>query len=133
MCDAVAKDLTCGERSCLCHIITNRNEIKRKKRNEKKQRENITKEQKRARNGIGRECTMDQMELYFKLFPLLYADYTSLVSESANGMQRMLKDWPFMPYKGRNFNPRTLGKCFYFVICMISRHWFQTKLLPHIA
>ena len=33
-----------------------------------------------------------------------------------------------MPYKDRNFNPRTLGKCFYFVICMISRHWFQTKL-----
>ena len=38
-----------------------------------------------------------------------------------------------MPYKGRNFNPRTLGKCFYFVICMISRHGFQAKLLPYIA
>ena len=25
-----------------------------------------------------------------------------------------------MPYKGRQFNPQTLGKCFYFVICMIT-------------
>ena len=38
-----------------------------------------------------------------------------------------------MPYKGGNFNPQTLGKCFYFVLCMISRHWFLTKLLPYIA
>ena len=37
-----------------------------------------------------------------------------------------------IPNKDRNFNPRTMGKCFYFVIC-ISRHWFQTKLLPYIA
>ena len=37
------------------------------------------------------------------------------------------------PIRGRNFNPRTLGKCFYFVICMISRHGFQTKLLPNKA
>ena len=40
---------------------------------------------------------------------------------------------PYMPYKGGNFNPQTLGKCFYFVLCMISRHWFLAKLLPYIA
>ena len=38
-----------------------------------------------------------------------------------------------MPYKGRNFYEKTLGKSFYFVICMISRPWFQTKLLPYIV
>ena len=38
-----------------------------------------------------------------------------------------------MSYKGRNFKPQTLEKYFYFIICMISRHWFQTKLLPYIA
>ena len=37
------------------------------------------------------------------------------------------------PIRGRNLNPRTLGKCFYFVICMISPHGFQTKLLPNKA
>ena len=39
-----------------------------------------------------------------------------------------MRYWWYMPYKDRYFNPRILGKCFYFVICMISRHWFQTKL-----
>ena len=38
-----------------------------------------------------------------------------------------------VPYKGRNFNTQTLGKMYLFVICMINRHWFQTKLLLHIA
>ena len=35
-----------------------------------------------------------------------------------------------MPYEGRNFNPRTLAKCFYFVICIISRHWFRLLVDP---
>ena len=34
-----------------------------------------------------------------------------------------------MPYKGRNFNTQTFGKCFYFVLCMISRTIF-TKHCP---
>ena len=38
-----------------------------------------------------------------------------------------------VPIYARNFNPRTLGKCFYIFICMISRHGFQTKLLPYMA
>ena len=38
-----------------------------------------------------------------------------------------------MLYKGRNFNTQTFGKMYLFVICMISRHWFQTKLLLYIA
>ena len=48
-------------------------------------------------------------------------------------VKELLRYWRYMPYKGRNFNPRTLGKRFYFVICLISRHWFQTKLLPYNA
>ena len=35
--------------------------------------------------------------------------------------------------KGRNFNTQKFGKMYLFVICMISRHWFQTKLLLYIA
>ena len=31
--------------------------------------------------------------------------------------------------KGRNFNTQKFGKMYLFVIYMISRHWFQTKLL----
>ena len=38
-----------------------------------------------------REYAIDQMGLYLKLFLLLYADDTILISESATGMQRMLK------------------------------------------
>ena len=38
-----------------------------------------------------------------------------------------------MPYKGRNFNTQTFGKMYLFVICMINRHRFQTKLLLYIA
>ena len=34
-----------------------------------------------------------------------------------------------MSYKDRNFNTQTFGKMYLFVICMISRHWFQIKLL----
>ena len=36
-----------------------------------------------------------------------------------------------VPYKGRNFNTQIFGKMYFkiFVICMISRHWFQTKWL----
>ena len=34
---------------------------------------------------------------------------------------------------GRNFNTQTFGKMYLFVICMISRYWFQTKLLLYIA
>ena len=37
-----------------------------------------------------REYAIDQMGLYSKLFLLLYADDTILISESATGMQRML-------------------------------------------
>ena len=38
-----------------------------------------------------------------------------------------------VPNKGRNFNTQKFGKMYLFVICMISRHWFQTKLLLYIA
>ena len=38
-----------------------------------------------------------------------------------------------MPYKDRNFNTQAFGKMYLLVICMISRHWFQTKLLLYIA
>ena len=38
-----------------------------------------------------------------------------------------------VPNKGRNFNTQTFRKMYLFVMCMISRHWFQTKLLPYIA
>ena len=48
-------------------------------------------------------------------------------------VKELLRYWRYMPYEGRNFNPRTLGKRFYFVICLMSRHWFQTKLLPYNA
>ena len=47
--------------------------------------------------------------------------------------KELLRYWRYMPSKDKNFNPRILGKCFYFVICMISRHFFQTKLLPFIV
>ena len=53
-----------------------------------------------------------------------YIDFDLMASS-----KELLRYWRYMPYKGRHFNPRTYGKCFYFVICMISRHWFQTKLL----
>ena len=36
-----------------------------------------------------------------------------------------------VPYKERNFNTQTFGKMFSFVICMTSRHLFQTKLLKN--
>ena len=38
-----------------------------------------------------------------------------------------------VPYKDRNFNIQTFRKMYLFVICMISRHLFQTKLLRYIA
>ena len=38
-----------------------------------------------------------------------------------------------VPNKGRNFNTQTFRKMYLFVICMISRHWFQTKLLLYIS
>ena len=38
-----------------------------------------------------------------------------------------------VPNKGRNFNTQTFRKMYLFVICMISCHWFQTKLLLYIA
>ena len=38
-----------------------------------------------------------------------------------------------VPNKGRNFNTQKFGKMYIFVICMISRHWFQTTLLLYIA
>ena len=38
-----------------------------------------------------------------------------------------------LPNKGRNFNTQTRGKNCIFLICMISRYWFQTKLLPCIC
>ena len=38
-----------------------------------------------------------------------------------------------VPNKGRNFNTHKFGKMYLFVICVISRHWFQTKLLLYIA
>ena len=38
-----------------------------------------------------------------------------------------------VPNKGRNFNTQTFRKMYLFVICMISLHWFQTKLLLYIA
>ena len=38
-----------------------------------------------------------------------------------------------VPNKGRNFNTQKIGKMYLFVICMICRHWFQTKLLLYIA
>ena len=38
-----------------------------------------------------------------------------------------------LPNKGRKFNTQTFRKMYLFVICMISRHWFQTKLLLYIA
>ena len=33
-----------------------------------------------------------------------------------------------VPNKGRNFNTQIFGKMYSFVICMISRHRFQTKM-----
>ena len=38
-----------------------------------------------------------------------------------------------VPNKGRNFNTEKFGKTYLFVICMISRHWFQKKLHLYIA
>ena len=41
-----------------------------------------------------------------------------------------------MPNKGRNFNTQKFGKMYLFVICMISRHWFQTNyfyILPNFG
>ena len=38
-----------------------------------------------------------------------------------------------VPNKGRNFNTQKFGKMYLFIIRMISRHWFQTKLLLYIA
>ena len=38
-----------------------------------------------------------------------------------------------VPNKGRHFNTQKFGEMYLFVICMISRHWFQTKLLLYIA
>ena len=38
-----------------------------------------------------------------------------------------------VPNKGRNFNTHKFGKTYLFVICMISRHWFQANLLLYIA
>ena len=38
-----------------------------------------------------------------------------------------------VPNKGTNFNTQKFWKMYLFVICMISRHWFQTKLLLYIA
>ena len=36
--------------------------------------------------------------------------------------------------KGRNFNTHTIGKMYLIIVFrMISRHWFQTKLLLYIA
>ena len=38
-----------------------------------------------------------------------------------------------VPNKGRNFNTQKFGKMYLFVICMMSRRWFQTKLVLYIA
>ena len=38
-----------------------------------------------------------------------------------------------VPNKGRNFSTQKFGKMYLFVICMISRHWFQTKSLLYTA
>ena len=38
-----------------------------------------------------------------------------------------------VPNKGRNFNTQIFRKMILFIISMISRHWFQTKLLLYIA
>ena len=38
-----------------------------------------------------------------------------------------------VPNKGRNFNTQKFGIMYLFIICMISRHWFQTKLLLYIV
>ena len=38
-----------------------------------------------------------------------------------------------VPNKGSNFSTQKFGKMYLFVICMLSRHWFQTKLLLYIA
>ena len=35
--------------------------------------------------------------------------------------------------KGRNFNTHTIRKMYLIMFRMISRHWFQTKLLLYIA
>ena len=59
--------------------------------------------------------------------------YVDVISLFIKCTKELLRYWPYMPYKGRNFNPRILGKYFYFVICMNSRHWFQTNLLSSIA
>ena len=37
------------------------------------------------------------------------------------------------PIRAEILSNKHWEKCFYFVICVISRHWFQTKLLPYIA
>ena len=34
------------------------------------------------------------------------------------------------PYKGRNFNTKAFGRMYFFVICMISRHWFALSKPP---
>ena len=47
-------------------------------------------------------------------------------------IKELLRKCPYMPYKSKKFNSRTLGKCFYLVICLISRHGFQTKFF-HIS
>ena len=49
-------------------------------------------------------------------------------------LQKICYDNPGnVPKKGINFNTQTFRKMYLFVICMISRHWFQAKLLLYIA
>ena len=38
-----------------------------------------------------------------------------------------------VPNKDRNFNTQIFRKLYLFIICMISRHWFQTKLLVYMV
>ena len=65
--------------------------------------------------------------LFGSLFFLFLYFITLIFLESILSMcKELLRYRPYMPYKGGNFNPQTLGKCFYFVLCMISRHWFLT-------
>ena len=64
--------------------------------------------------------------IYILQINFLISENNFLIIEN-QFLKELLRYWPYMPYKGTNFSPRTLGKCFYFVICMFSRHWFQTN------
>ena len=69
----------------------------------------------------------------FLLFFFMFEKFVSLELGSDVKQKSYYDSAHICPIRGRKFNSRTFWKFFYFVICMISRHWFQTKLLRNKA